>query len=80
MTGLDYFAWIILITLVIVAVAGFIILAMLPGKIAAKRGHPQAEAIMVAGWCGALMGGVLWPLALIWSMTRPARRRKVIVR
>jgi Protein of unknown function (DUF3302) len=70
MTGLDIFAWIVLITLIAVVVAGFIILAMLPGKIAAQRGHPQAEAINVAGWLGALALGVFWPLALVWAYTR----------
>jgi uncharacterized protein DUF3302 len=70
MTGLDIFAWIVLIVLIAVAVAGFIILAMLPGKIAAQRGHPQAEAINVAGWLGALAMGVFWPLALVWAFTR----------
>jgi uncharacterized protein DUF3302 len=70
MTGLDIFAWIVLIVLIAVIIAGFIILAMLPGKIAAQRGHPQAEAINVAGWLGALAFGVFWPLALVWAFTR----------
>ncbi len=69
MTGLDYFAWFVLIVLIATALVGFVVLARLPGKIATSRGHPQAEAITVAGWVGALMMGVLWPLALIWAFT-----------
>ena len=70
MSGLDIFAWVVLIVLILTVLAGFVILAMLPGKIAAQRGHPQQEAINVAGWVGALMGGVLWPLALIWAFVK----------
>jgi hypothetical protein len=48
-------------------------MAMLPGKIARKRNHPQAEAISVAGWLGLLMTmGVVWVLAVIWAHIRPA--------
>lgn len=50
MTALDYFAWVVLIVLIITALVGFVILARLPGQIAHSRNHPQAEAITVAGW------------------------------
>lgn len=71
MGGLDIFAWIVLIVLIIALLAGWIVLAMLPGKIAKQRGHPQADAINVAGWLGALALGVFWPLALIWAFYKP---------
>lgn len=71
MTGLDYFAWIVLIVLVFAALAIWIVLARLPGKIAKDRGHPQADAINVAGWLGALALGIFWPFALVWAFTRP---------
>lgn len=73
MTALDYFAWIVLVVLVLTAIVGFVMLARLPGKIAQGRNHPQAEAISVAGWLGALMFGVFWPLALVWAFTVPLR-------
>ena len=72
MTALDYFAWIVLIVLVCAAIVIWVVLARLPGKIAQERGHPQAEAINVAGWLGALMLGVFWPLALVWAYYRPS--------
>ncbi len=73
MSGLDIFAWIVLIVLVVTALVVFLVLAMLPGKIAAERGHPYQDAINVAGWLGAVLGGVFWPLALIWAFAhRPA--------
>ncbi len=71
MSGLDIFAWIVLIVMIASVLIGFIVLAKLPGKIAQDRGHPQAEAINVAGWLGALALGVFWPLAMVWAFTRP---------
>jgi hypothetical protein len=71
MTGLDIFAAIVLVVLLVAVVIIWVVLAMLPGKIARNRNHPQAEAINVSGWLGALFMGVFWPLALIWAFTRP---------
>ena len=75
MSGLDIFAWIVLIVLIAAVVAGWIALAMLPGKLAKKRDHPQAEAVNVAGWLGALSLGIFWPLALIWAFYKPGASR-----
>jgi len=75
MTGLDIFAWIVLLTLLIAGIVIWIVLAMLPGRIARSRNHPQAEAINVAGWMGALLVGIFWPLALIWAFAKPAAGR-----
>lgn len=73
MTGIDYFAWFVLIVIVVSVTYVFIALARLPGQIAKKRGHPQAEAINVAGWLGLLLTlGVVWALAMIWAFTKPA--------
>ena len=76
MSGLDIFAWIVLIVLIAAVVAGWIVLAMLPGKMAKKRDHPQAEAVNVAGWLGALTLGLFWPLALIWAFYKPGAHRE----
>jgi NADH:ubiquinone oxidoreductase subunit 6 (subunit J) len=66
-SGLDIFAWIVLIVLVCTVIAIFVFLAMLPGRIAQQRNHPQYEAVNVAGWLGAIALGVFWPLALVWA-------------
>ena len=68
---LDYFALIVLIVLIAVVIAAWIMLAMMPGQIARKRGHPQAEAINVMGWWGAITMGVLAPIAWVWAYTKP---------
>ena len=73
MTGIDYFAWLVLIVIIVATVAVFIALARLPGQIAHQRGHPQAEAINAAGWLGLLLTlGIVWALAVIWALTKPA--------
>jgi len=72
MTGLDIFALIVLIVLIICGLAVWALLGMYPGKIARQRNHPQAEAINVCGWWGAITLGVLTPLAFVWAYTNPA--------
>ncbi len=68
---LDILTIVILIVLTVVAGVVVVILGTLPGKIAGRRNHPQAEAINVASWLGIIMGGVLWPFALLWAYIRP---------
>jgi hypothetical protein len=67
MSGLDIFAWIVLIILVASVVAVFCIAGWLPGHIAKTRRHPQAQAVTVAGWVTLICGFALWPVALIWA-------------
>ncbi len=69
MGPLGIFALIVLLTLVATILGAVVWLAMLPGKIAVKRKHPQADAICIAGWLG-IITGVVWILALIWAYTR----------
>ena len=70
MTGLDIFATIVLILVIATVVGVLVVLAMMPGKIAAQRNHPQAEAVKVAGWLGMLTG-IIWILAMIWAYLKP---------
>lgn len=71
MTVLDVFALIVLLVLVAAALGTWLILGMLPGRIARQRNHPQAEAVSVCGWWGVITMGVLLPLAFIWAYTHP---------
>ncbi len=68
---MDIFALIVLLVLVAAALALWALLGMYPGKIARARNHPQAEAIAVCGWWGAITLGILTPLAFIWAYTNP---------
>ena len=71
MTGLDIFALIVLIVLIFAALAIWAMLGMYPGKIARQRDHPQADAIAVCGWWGAITLGILTPIAFIWAYSNP---------
>ena len=66
---LDLFALFILLTLGICAVAAILLLAIMPGRIARKRKHPQADAIAVCGYWGVLTFGILLPVAYVWAYT-----------
>ena len=74
MTGLDIFALIVLLIIVGAVIAIWVILGMMPGRIARQRNHPQAEAISMCGWWGVLTMGILLPLAYIWAYTNPSGR------
>jgi len=67
MSGLDIFAWIVLIVLVAATVTVLVTLAMLPGIVARNRRHPWAQAVTVAGWVTLIFAFPLWPLAMIWA-------------
>ena len=67
---LDWFALVVLIILGLCIVAGLVAVAIMPGRIARQRNHPQADAINVCGWMGLLTLGILLPLAYIWAYTR----------
>ena len=76
MSGLDLFAWVVMIVVIACVVAVVVYLAMLPGMIATKRNHPWAKAVTVAGWVTLFLGFVLWPVVLIWAyvdVPAPAR-------
>jgi len=68
---LDYFALFVLILLATSVLAIWLVLGMLPGRIARDRQHPQAAAISVCGWWGVITMGLLLPLAYIWAYTSP---------
>lgn len=67
---LNILTFVVLIVLVVLVGVIVVILGRLPGKIATDRNHPQSEAINVASWLGLIMGGLLWPFALIWAFIR----------
>jgi uncharacterized BrkB/YihY/UPF0761 family membrane protein len=71
MSALDIFALIVLLVMLGAVIAIWVILGMMPGKIAHSRNHPQAEAINVCGWWGVITLGILLPLAFIWAHTNP---------
>lgn len=75
MSGLDIFAWIVLIVLVVSTLFVIVFMAMWPGMVAKRRNHPWAEAVTIGGWVTLFLGFVLWPIVLIWAYVDvPAQR------
>ena len=63
--------FVILIVLAFLGLWVFVELGSLPGKKAAERQHPQADAINVLGWLGLIAGGVGWIVAMVWAHMKP---------
>jgi uncharacterized BrkB/YihY/UPF0761 family membrane protein len=68
---LDVFAVFVLLVLAVAVIGVWAVLGMLPGRIARARNHPQAAAVAVCGWWGAITMGLLMPLAFIWAYYDP---------
>ncbi len=67
---LDIFALVVFGVLIVVVIWLVVILGPIPGNVARKRGHPQADAIKALGWIGMITLGLAWPIALVWAYTR----------
>ena len=70
MSGIDIFAWVVLLVMIASFVVVFVVLGMLPGKIARQRQHPQAQAIQVASWLALIFGFAAWPFVMVWAYLR----------
>jgi hypothetical protein len=64
-------AWVVLFVAPLAAVGIFLIIHILPEKIAEKKKHPQLDAIKTLCLLSLVFGGLLWPLAWLWAYTRP---------
>ncbi len=73
--GLDIFALVVFGVLITVVIWLVVILGPIPGNIAKKRGHPQADAINVLGWIGVVTLGLAWPIALVWAYSRSGEQQ-----
>ncbi len=67
----DVLTWVVLVVVPIVGIAVFLIIHILPEKIAEKREHPQTHAIQCLCLMSLVFGGILWPLAWLWAYTKP---------
>jgi len=64
-------AWFALILVPIVGVTVFLMIHVLPEKIAHKRNHPQLGAIKCLCLLSLVFGGLLWPIAWLWAYSKP---------
>lgn len=68
---LDIFALIVIGVLVAAVIWLVVLIGPIPGKVARRRGHPQADAIGVLGWIGIITLGPVWLVALVWAYAKP---------
>jgi CBS domain containing-hemolysin-like protein len=67
----DVMTWVVLVVAPIVGIVVFLLIHILPEKIAEKKQHPQVKAIQCLCLLSLVFGGLLWPLAWLWAYTRP---------
>ncbi|TYK64636.1 DUF3302 domain-containing protein [Colwellia echini] len=60
----------LIIAVIVIIIVGIVLIHDLPSKVAIKRGHPQADAIMVCSLLGLLIFP-FWMFALLWAYTKP---------
>lgn len=65
--GLDYFALVVLIFVVLMLIYGIIFIHDIPYEIAKKRKHPHQDAIHTAGWVSLFLMHTIWPFLWIWA-------------
>ncbi len=64
-------ALILLIVTTVLALYFLYFIGGMPGRVAAERGHPKADAIRVGGWATLIFGVVGWPWVLMWAYSHP---------
>ena len=64
-------AWVVLIIAPIIGIAVFWLVHILPEKIAHQKKHPQTKAIQCLCLLSLCFGGLLWPLAWLWTYSKP---------
>jgi len=71
----DGAAWVVLFIAPLAAIGIFLIIHILPEKIAEKKQHPQLDAIKTLCLLSLVFGGMLWPLAWLWAYTKPVMHK-----
>lgn len=67
----DIMTWVVLVIAPVIAIGVFLMVHILPEKIAEQKKHPQTKAIQVLCLLSLFFGGMLWPLAWLWAYTKP---------
>ncbi len=67
----DGISWAALVIAPVVGITVFLLIHILPEKIAEKKQHPQAGAIQCLCLLSLAFGGLLWPLAWLWAFSKP---------
>jgi CBS domain containing-hemolysin-like protein len=70
-TAADVMTWVVLVVAPVVAIGVFLLVHILPEKIAEKKRHPQVQAIQTLCLLSLVFGGMLWPAAWLWAFSKP---------
>src|SRR5258706_12054523 len=70
-TVANVLSWIVLVIAPLVGIVVFLLIHILPEKIAEKKQHPQTRAIQCLCLLSLAFGGLLWPLAWLWAYSKP---------
>ena len=70
-TVADVIAWFAFIIVPPVLIGVFLLVHILPEKVAEKRRHPQLGAIKCLCLLSLCFGGLLWPIAWLWAYSKP---------
>ena len=70
-TVANVIAWFAFIIVPPVLIVVFLLVHILPEKVAEKRRHPQLGAIKCLCLLSLCFGGLLWPIAWLWAYTKP---------
>ena len=76
-TAATILAWVVIVVAPVIAIGLFLVVHVLPEKIAEKNHHPQQNAIKTLCFLSLVFGGMLWPFAWLWAFTRPVLYRSV---
>jgi hypothetical protein len=68
-------AWVVIIVGPMIGIAIFWMVHILPEKIAEKKKHPQTKAIQCLCLLSLVFGGLLWPIAWLWTYSKPVLYR-----
>jgi hypothetical protein len=74
MDALSIVALVLLIIMIGLIISLIWFLGGMPGRVAASRNHPNAQAIQVGGWASLFCGIVIWPIVLMWAYAKPTRQ------
>jgi CBS domain containing-hemolysin-like protein len=76
-TVANWLSWFIIVVVPIVGIVVFLMIHVLPEKIAEKRHHPHKDSIKTLCILSLFFGGMLWPFAWLWAYTRPIGFRAI---
>jgi CBS domain containing-hemolysin-like protein len=76
-TVANWLSWFIIVVVPIAGIVIFLMIHVLPEKIAEKRHHPHKDSIKTLCILSLFFGGMLWPFAWLWAYTRPIGFRAI---